>query len=65
MSFELDKVLEKNIQLAVENTRGVKNKTVLKSVLTKLIEGVRIKNIQDDEINTLIVQLEDYITEGD
>ena len=65
MSFDLNKVLEKNIHLAVEDARGVKNKTVLKSALTKLIEGIRNGNLQDDDINSIIVQLEDYIIEGD
>ena len=65
MSFELNKVLEKNIHLAVENARGVKNKTVLKSALIKLIDGIRNGNLQDDDINSIIVQLEDYIIEGD
>ena len=44
---------------------GVKNKTVLKSALIKLIEGIRNGNLQDDDINSIIVQLEDYIIEGD
>ena len=65
MSFDLNKVLEKNIHLAVEDARGVKNKTVLKSALIKLIEGIRNGNLQDDDINSIIVQLEDYIIEGD
>ena len=65
VSFDLNKVLEKNIHLAVEDARGVKNKTVLKSALIKLIEGIRNGNLQDDDINSIIVQLEDYIIEGD
>jgi hypothetical protein len=64
-TFDLELVIGKSIHLAVEKARGISNKVVLKGVITKLVEGIREGNLQDEDINSLMVQLEDYIIEGD
>jgi hypothetical protein len=64
-TYDLDLAIGKSIHLAVEKARGISNKTILKGVITKLVDGIREGNLQDEDINSLLVQLEDYIIEGD
>lgn len=65
MSFDLNKVIIESISQTTKSVEGITNKAILEKVLLKLISGVREGNLQDDDINTLIVQLEEIITEGD
>ena len=65
MSFDLNKVIIESISQTTKSVEGITNKAILEKVLLKLISGVREGNLQDDDINTLIVQLEEIIAEGD